>query len=220
MATTTPCGAAGLRLGSAQNPSWRVFVAGLLAALLCAMAAASRAETLPVDVLLVGDSITFGGFFVGDGGDGFEALLPDLLSEDFRVINAGCGGASSRDWFDVNEPVISRDHGWVDADVFETVVAPHLPVTIASILIGTNDAKGFDEPSPTLPIDYASAMDELIAELFDRGVDEIILMTPPRFQNDFPATVRVSEYRDYLLEKCSSHEEIHCGPDLYQDLHI
>ncbi len=218
MAIVSRCVVANCRSRLVKEAHWRAIVAGLPVVLLCMMPSASWAQDLPADVLLIGDSITFGAIFVPDGGPGFEALLPDLLTGDFRVINAGSSGASSQDSFDLDQPVLCRGHGWVYAELFETVVAPHLPVSIATILLGTNDAKGYDEPERVLAVDYARAIDELIAELFDRGVGEVVVMTPAQIKGSPAATIRASEYRDYLLEKCSSHEEIHCGPDLYVEL--
>jgi lysophospholipase L1-like esterase len=183
----------------------------------------SLAQEAPLDVVLIGDSITAG---VVSGADGlpYAQILPVLLGADFEVANIACAGSTSLDW------TLTQASPWCGADpvppnLFEARALPNLPAAFAVLLLGTNDAIGFVEPEPISIETYAAAIEEIVANLIVFGADSVILMTPPRrCARDVDVQSRLHGYRQAILMRCSELANTFCGPDLHEildlDLHF
>ncbi len=184
----------------------------------------SEARSDPIRVLIIGDSISTSEALGPPGlypGVPFSDQLEPKLGPDFKLINVGCGGSTSIDWSTTTPGRLcpfSALPTSPDAPLglVEEFVRPHLPVSIATILLGTNDSTGFLEPEdlPVLPDAYGGAIDELVAFLLAGGVETVILMTPPKMA-DFTALTFLSDYRKEILARCSAGGSVICGPDLY-----
>jgi len=140
------------------------------------------------------------------------------LGEDYEVVNIGVGGASSLDWT-LSTPSYLTPGGWIPEPLFDYFAVPELPADIVTILLGTNDATGFFEPEPVPPQEYKSAIEEIIANLFDQGAGDIILMTPPEIAN-WGALVRLAAYGEHIVDICLADEDVHLGPDLFDLLSL
>jgi len=175
-------------------------------------------EVRPIRVLLLGNSITRGRVRPAYSGRAFAEVLPELLGEDYEVVNIGVGGASSLDWT-LTTPSYLTPGGWIPEGLFEYFAVPELPADIVVILLGTNDATGYFEPEPVPPREYRSAIEEIIANLFDQGAGDIILLTPPQIAN-WGALVRLAAYGDYIIDICSDTENVHLGADLFDLLSL
>lgn len=164
-------------------------------------------------ILLVGDSITAGTV----GGTEPGTPYADLVAQAFPAhdtVNAGCGGASTSDWL-IPGPSLSCAF----AGAFEELAEPNLPARISTILLGTNDATGFFEPSPNCcPVSaetYRANLEGLIARLEPETL-WIVLMTPPPSSAGNPdVDARLAAYRGEVLDLCSfPADSVVCGPDL------
>jgi lysophospholipase L1-like esterase len=191
--------------------------------LLASQPRTSLAQEPPIEVLLIGDSITVG---VVSGADGlpYPKILRSHLGADFEVTNIGCGGTTSLDW------TLTQASPWCGAErvapnLFEGRALPNLPAAFVALLLGTNDAVGFMEPEPISIETYAAAIDEIVANLIVFGADNVILLTPPpRCFEDADIPRRLRGYRRAILTRCSEFANTLCGPDLYAildlDLHF
>jgi lysophospholipase L1-like esterase len=167
------------------------------------------------EVLLIGDSITWG-MVSGEPGPSYAERLGELLGPDFDVINAGCGGASSLDWTLSQPDVICGGVGILEPGLFEAHALPHVPSHVAVVLLGTNDAVGFFEPVPVEVATYGASINEIVWNLLTNGVRRVILMTAPDHDWEDPDRVaRLAGYRDEILALCADHPRVVCGPDLY-----
>ena len=201
----------------------------LLVATLTATISSSDVRSDPIRVLIIGDSISTSGALGPPGlnpGVPFSDQLELKLGPDFELINVACGGSTSIDWSTTTPGRLCPNSDLPSSPIahlglVEEFVRPHLPVSIATILLGTNDAMGFSEPEdmPVLPDAYGAALDELIAVLLAGEVDKVILMTPPLMAN-FSAVLFLSNYRDQVLARCESGGSVICGPDLYLTLNF
>lgn len=167
----------------------------LLGALVAAAACASGCRR-PVQVLLVGDSIT-AGVVGGAGGAPFAERLGTLLGDDYVLLNIAEGGSSANDW--------------ASPRLADRIPAP--APRIASILLGTNDAMGFLEESRLSADAYERALGDLIERLIARGVERVVLMTPPRGRLD--TLPLVAGYRRRIFRLCTTRPEVLCGPDVF-----
>ena len=193
-------------------------------AALTATLSGSDAHSDPIRVLIIGGSTSSSRALGPPGlnpGVPFSDQLELKLGPDFELINVACGGSTSIDWSTTTPGRLCPNSDLPTTPIaplglVEEFVRPHLPVSIATILLGTNDAMGFSEPEdlPVLPDAYGGAIDELVAVLLAGGVDTVILMTPPKMA-DFSALLFLSDYRDEILARCSAGGSVICGPDLY-----
>lgn len=169
----------------------------------------------PLKVLMVGDSIT-------EGQQSQPSDLPyhqvtaNELGPAYEVVSIGCGGATSEDWVPGGPSTLCGGQWW-NPNVYEARATPELPVDVATVMLGTNDATGFFEPAPILPLDYAQNMVALIDQLLADGADTVVLMTPPPMCSTAdPATVdRLVAYRAIDRYLCDHHAGVVCGPDVY-----
>jgi lysophospholipase L1-like esterase len=173
------------------------------------------AAAAPIQVLLIGDSITAG--TVSDpAGPAYAEILSGVLGDGFDVTNIGCGGASSLDWTLSQGGVICGGRGSQVPNLYTALALPYMPVGIATILLGTNDAIGFFEPDPVSPSVYGVAVHELADNLLADGADLVMLMTPPPNFWDATAQALLIDYRDEALEICASGSRLVCGPDVFE----
>ncbi len=155
---------------------------------------------LALSIVLLGNSITRGAVSAPIGPS-----YDELLALEYNVTNLGRGGATTRDW-----------------DPAGTFLYPDVPLhlpAVVTILLGTNDATGFFEPSPVEPDEYAERMAELVAALLADGAERVILLTAPQnfaaFLN-FEAHRRLRGYRLAVGSLCEPPgDNIDCGPDLH-----
>lgn len=177
-------------------------------------------KALAISVLLIGDSITFG-TMSGNGGASYADSLAVCLGEKFKVVNAGCGGASSLDWTLTFPGTICGGVGILPDGLFSTRVLPNLPSRMAVVMLGTNDAIGYLEPQPVAVETYRLALNEIISNLQDRHVKSVVLMTPPDHAwSDPAARNRLVGYRDQVLKACSRMRRVFCGPDVFELLDL
>jgi len=185
-----------------------------------ALATAPEAAEGSQHVLLIGDSITWG-MVSGEPGPPYAEVLAELLGPGYEVIDAGCGGATSLDWTLSQPDVICGGVGVLEGGLYEERARPYLPVDIATVLLGTNDAVGFFEPVPIEVPVYAAAMNEIVWNLLADRARWVILMTAPDHDWADPAAVaRLAGYRDEIRALCASHPRVVCGPDLYELLDL
>ncbi len=163
-------------------------------------------------VVLVGDSITAGA--VSGGGTPYADVLATALGAGWQVINEGCGGSTSNDW-DPGTPAFPF------CAALGAEVLPHLPADYVTIMLGTNDATGFYEPTPVgtpIPVPtYAAHLQAIVTALQAAGAGKVVLMTPPARCESAPQAVRdrLAGYRAEVLTACLTTPGLICGPDVY-----
>lgn len=174
-------------------------------ALVVGLACAER----PTRVVLVGDSIT-AGMSSEPKGPGYAELLPGLLGPGFEIVNVGCGGASTLDW-QPDAPAAFCPSVGRTVRFYETRARPALPADVATILLGTNDARGALEPEPVEPEAYRDALRALAEALHADGARVVVLIAPPF---SMKGRVRLAGYRPQIRALCEEHPFLRCGPDL------
>jgi lysophospholipase L1-like esterase len=105
----------------------------------------------------------------------------------------------------------------MDSTIYEDLAQANLPAQLVTVLLGSNDAVGYFEPSPIEPLVYAGALNEIIDNLLFDGADQVLLMTPPpwgRHVNDAVGQ-RLADYRVFVQALCTHRDSVVCGPDLY-----
>jgi len=181
---------------------------------LALLLAARSAAATPIGVVLLGDSITAGRVSQPTGPP-WAALLEDALGPDFSVANVACGGTSSLDWTLTRGNGLCGAMGFVGPTIYQARALPALPAQIVTVMLGTNDATGFFEPSRVPVATYRSAIDELVGDLLDDGADTVVLMTPPAYTADPIALALLTGYRGEILDVCASTPGVVCGPDVF-----
>ena len=185
----------------------------LHALLLLALPLCARAD--PIRVVLVGDSITAGDVSAPSGAS-YATLLAESLGPGFTVTNLGCGGTSSLDWTPSRGGVFCG--GEVERpNLYDALAQPQLPAALVTILLGTNDAIGFEESARTDPWAYTVAIAELSGNLLADGAAQVMLMTPPpNFAGRGAARSLLARYRNAIIALCGSPgDAVVCGPDVY-----
>lgn len=164
-------------------------------------------------VLAVGDSHT-AGVVAPPRGPAFPEVLGETLGPDFTVTAAGCPGSTVRDW--------TRQVKGVDCAVsnaYAEVAAPHLPVDIAVILLGTNDSVGFHEPDRVSAEEYAERMEALVSALRRDGVRRILLVGPPAYGDPIhqpEANRLLRAYTQALRQLAATRSDTSMGPALLE----
>lgn len=183
-------------------------------AALALFASPGAALAAPFTLVLLGDSIT-AGQVSAPAGPSYAELLVDSLGPDFEVTNIGCGGASSLDWRPSPGGVLCGP-GFALPNLYEGRALPALPADLVTVLLGTNDALGFQETQPVPIATYRAAIAELVAQLLLDGASQVMLLTPPpNFRSLFPHS-RVIGYRAEILALCGvPGDAILCGPDVF-----
>lgn len=173
-------------------------------------------------LLLLGDSITYG-VVSEPQGPSFAELTDACLAGEFDEVEViACSGSTSSDWT-LTRGARSCAGRAVPISIYEALARPHLPAEVVTVLLGTNDAFGFfEESGPIPPEQYGSSLREITMNLLRDGVEQIVLMTPPRiFGAPNPETnARLSGYREQIRLLCgaSPDDAIVCGPDLQQQM--
>ena len=151
---------------------------------------------LGIQVLFVGDSITVG--TGADPGQGYVDLLASANPE-WDVINAGCGGATTRDWVLPKPPDAPESCAFRGA--FELLAEPYVDAEVVHILLGTNDSTGFFESEPVGPDEYASNIETLAL----RFAGDVFVSIPLPFPDpDDIAQARLDLYALELIELAES----------------
>ena len=148
--------------------------------------------------LCLGDSVTAG--VVTGGGLCFTDILQDRLGPRWKVINAGGEGTSALDW--IRPPIVVPEGTYPPcvAGAYEQLAEPHLPVDVAIVELGGNDAVGFFEREPTSVWDYRNAIIDIVCRLRDDGVGRILVLTPiPNPSRGRVVASRLMDYRMALL---------------------
>jgi hypothetical protein len=164
------------------------------------------AAAAALHVLLIGDSVTAGS--IAGEGLPYATLLEAALPEA-RVSNAACSGSTTWDWLRPPE----EGAPCFFAGAFELMAEPELPVDIAVIYLGLNDAHGFFEDRYTDEMDYRENLERLIARLRE-AAERVILVVPQRV-GEVTVDLRLWGYRRQILELCRDLEQVECGPDLF-----
>lgn len=151
-------------------------------------------------IILLGASNTF------EAAEGEGPVWGDRLAENLpqhEVVNWGVPGATAWHW--VN---------WV---VFFDLQFEGLVV----VELGTNDSRigthaGDPDLQPTTPDEYDTQMRFLMDQLFERGAERVLLLTPPpnTLPPDDPSHVLMERYAERIWGICSDVPEVRCGPDL------
>lgn len=154
-------------------------------------------EVLPLEVVILGDSITVMEGYVDTVADEFDPGV---------VWGAGRIGYTTRHWV--------PGWGFYEAHEFDKI-RPRLVV----VLLGTNDAGLFYRISVD---EYIDNLAILADALFEDGVETVMFMTPPQiFRHHFRAPIldRLEQYAAAVRWFClPPDDDIECGPDLYHML--
>lgn len=178
----------------------------------------------PVRTIFVGDSITFG----AGSGTGFDpathsffALLDnDTAFDNYELINAGCGGASTYDWVDI--ATLTACGSYMEYDLYDAEITEHFPLYNTYIMLGTNDSVGFFNPSGVVTkAQYKANLKDLVERLLAHSI-RIVIMTPPPNVGNPTANALLAEYVDAIHEICEEVTPIYtleCGTvDVYNTL--
>jgi lysophospholipase L1-like esterase len=183
-------------------------------ALLCALAVGPAAGGEARQVLLIGDSITFGGVSAPKGPP-FAELLARDLGPGYGVVNVGCAGSCALHWVpDPPVQVVCLGRGAERLALFDALARPHAGAAVAVVLLGTNDsAFGIGA------LEYRRDLGALVQGLLGIGVARVLLLTPPPSGSADPAArARFEQYRSVIahpsLGLCRAGGRVACGPDL------
>jgi hypothetical protein len=127
--------------------------------------------------------------------ESFAVQLAEALPW-YTVVNTGVGGGMIANYGCGNHYELIADHV-LDATY--------------QIIGGSNDA-AMGWPAAV----YERCLDNFISRLIDDGVYRIVLLTPPPANGMTPERSQLLvEYREVVLETCSTNDRIECGPDLW-----
>lgn len=162
-----------------------------------------------IQILFIGDSITAGAG--APPGSGFVELLA-AANPGWQVHNAGCSGATTRDWVRRRTPDLPEY--CVFGSAFDDLVRPHVDADIVHILLGTNDALGTFETVDVIPIEFAYNL-EMLASRFS---GEVVVSIPPPLPAANASTQSLLDpYRSALLDLASQPDApIRLGADFSQ----
>lgn len=177
-----------------------------------------------VRVLVIGDSLsTQGGRYVigAESGNSFADQLEIDLDDGFEFINIACPGSSAIDWSIRTPGALCPPFPWYEFPngLFKERALPELPVDIALVLLGTNDAAGILEPQSVEPDAYDEAIAEIVDALLAGGVKQVILSTPPDVKKSWTHR-RLQAYREKILDRCKLPGQPVCGPDFFSLLDL
>lgn len=148
---------------------------------------------LGIQVLFVGDSIT-----VGTGADPGMGYVDRIAAgnPEWSVVNAGCGGSTTRDWTLPKLPGAPDSCAFRGA--FEQLAEPHEDADIVHILLGTNDATGFFESGPVPASEWLGNV-ELLSSRFSGDV--VVSFPPPLPDPASDAQARIDAYASLLAAR-------------------
>jgi len=169
-------------------------------------------EARPLRVVLLGDSITEG---KARAGAPYADLLVEQLGPSYELVNIGVGGTSARDWAPRRPPMRREGTAIARPSPFRERAIPALPADVVTVLLGTNDARGFYEPRPVSTAEFRAALEAIIESLLEHDANTVMLMTaPPRFRPVLDE--RLAEYREVVIALCAARAEVVRGPDLFK----
>jgi lysophospholipase L1-like esterase len=170
-------------------------------------------------MLFIGDSITFG-VWAEPLDAGFVPLIAERFPE-LDVVNAGCNGATVRDWTIDDEATDCFYSG-----AWPELAEPNLPAAMTHVLLGTNDSVGIfewgaDEPGGPVHHGFVVSPEEYDArlrELIDRIDGWVFLSVPPVRTDGQPPEVadRLLAYRQVVLDIVESEPQVLLGVDLQE----
>lgn len=180
------------------------------------------------EVILLGDSFTEGIVSLSNGtdvsgcplGNCFAAKLEEALGNNFKVINAGRGGASATDWRPgiVGIPFVGTNLFTDSTPLFDALIAPNLPSHAVVIFLGHNDAVGFFENAPNTPEQYITNI-EIIVNALTNNSALVILLNPAQLFSQPQATqTRITGYRTEIQNLCNTNSKVVCGEDMFSVL--
>ncbi len=114
------------------------------------MSGSAATLLIGLQMLFVGDSITVG--TGADPGLGYVDLVADA-EPGWDVINAGCGGTTTRDWLAPPAPP-DLDEFCAFGGAFDMLAEAHADAEFVHILLGTNDSTGFFDNGATPVTEY------------------------------------------------------------------
>jgi len=183
----------------------------MLLGLACSAERASEPEARAVEVVLLGDSITYGTTFPLEDRP-YTDLLAAELAGTHVLRNAGCAGASTSDW-----TLSGGDHSCYpdvhESLIFDAVLRPLLPADWVVILLGTNDSIGAREPAVLSAQLYEQNLIEIMEQARAAGAGAFLLVTPPP-RCEAAAMQALAGYREVLLSLCEARADTECGPNL------
>jgi lysophospholipase L1-like esterase len=185
-----------------------------LALTLVALGAIASCERGPVRVLLIGDSIT-AGMTSAPPGPPYALLLAELLGPGLELERAACGGTTVRHWLPDAAPLrrCTRRVTSAPATLYATFVEPALPVDLAVVVLGVNDAMGFAEGRVPAG-EYGKALRELATSLLADGADRVLLVAPPPVFHRQSVFARLVQEGREQRAICAGSQDVVCGPDL------
>ena len=168
---------------------------------------------------MIGDSLSTKGDRHISGetkGLSFAERLERDLGDDFEFINVACPGTTALNWSLSQPGALCPFHPW-DAfpnGILRDRALPQLPVDVATVLLGTNDAVRRSDSGYVSPEDFGRVIDEIVDALLEGGAKTVVLIAPPDI--DTPeAHGRIRAYRDQVIARCGTSEQRVCGPDLF-----
>jgi len=202
----------------------------IVLSLVIALFVAGSALASPISVLFIGDSVTWGTGASDTDGDGHPNGYVSILGEIWapygvEVINAGCSGATIRDWTNDGGESVSCAI-W---DAWGLLAEQHLPVDGIHISLGGNDAVGFLEwgcphagqwGGCWVPVDeYEERIRQLIEKI---GEDVAILLstTVPSPNANSMHNARLEGYREVVMRIAGEDEwdNTYFGADMLHQL--
>lgn len=162
-------------------------------------------------VVVFGDSHVAGGQSKPHGPTLVEVLREELGLR-YEVVAAGCPGSTTLDWTHDGPSLACSLR-----NAYPELGRQHLPAEIVVILLGSNDALGFNEDRPLSPQVYARAMQELVRRVQRDGGQRILLLGPP--PNPLArgrGARRLREYSKALAALAEQEPGVYMGPDLQE----
>jgi lysophospholipase L1-like esterase len=99
--------------------------------------------------------------------------------------------------------------------LFEGAALPNLPADIVLVMLGSNDAVGWFEPSPVTSDLYLENLDAMLTKIFDLGAGRVVLVKPPpQLASDETVQDRLRSYGSKIDHLCEFAMKVVCGPDL------
>jgi lysophospholipase L1-like esterase len=167
----------------------------------------------PPRVLLIGDSITAGSVSEPKGPAYPERLAAEF-GEALEIVVAACDATTTRDWLPEGG---SRACGQqvVRPDLYTGLVIPALPVDVAVLLLGSNDAHGYREREPISVEEYGTNLRAIADALLSGGAERVVLMSAPPTYHRVKRYRRLMSLRAQVSQICGDVERIDCGPNLF-----
>ena len=179
----------------------------MLWSVLAIEAGSAVADGDPVKVLLIGDSLSnpVPGRHTEANVRIYAVTLAERLGSGYEIVNVARPGSSAFQWVH---------------DLFEKWAVPERPVEIVILLIGSNDAAGFQPDS--MPARRFEGVIRTLARLsLALGAETVVLVPAPQqggLGRRIDLNIRLGRYRDAIMRVCESSRGVVCGPDLYMML--